>query len=118
MAASDTKLDKLEERLRGTETAIATLASNTNNLKENIAKTRQDLTKSIDSIKDDMKEDNKSVNESINALNQSLQTLYVSQSGSNIAVKSNEKIVWGIVTIIVTVGLYLIQGFIKAGGAG
>lgn len=120
MAEINKKIDKLEERLRGTETAIATLASNTTlnteNLKENIAKTHQDLVKSIDSIKDDMKEDSAAVNTSINALNKSLQTLYVSQSGSDIAVKSNEKIVWGVVTVIFTIGLYVIQGFIKSGG--
>jgi len=47
MADSDTKLDKLEERIRGTENALATLTSNitlsTNNLKENMERGQSDL---------------------------------------------------------------------------
>ena len=111
MADADTKLDKLEERIRGAETALATLTSNitlnTNNLKENMS-----------SLKADMKENNRDITESVNSLNDSLQKLYVSHSGSQNTVKFNEKLVWGIVGLIFTTGLYLIQDFIKAGGAG
>lgn len=120
--ADTTKLEKLEERLRGTENALATLTSsitlNTNNLKENMARTQNDLGYRIDSLKADMKENNHTVTESVNTLNDSLQKLYVSHSGAQNTVKFNEKLVWGIVGLIFTTGLYLIQDFIKAGGAG
>ena len=122
MADSDTKLDKLEERLRGTENALATLTSNitlnTNNIKENMTRTQDDLGHRIDDLKDDMKEDINIITKSVNTLNESLQKLYVSHSGAQNTVKFNERIVWGIVTVIFTVGLYLIQDFIKGGGAG
>jgi len=121
MADPDTKLDKLEERIRGTETALATLTSNitlsTNNVKENATQCKIDLTGRMDSMRDDMKENNKTLTDSVNTLNASLQKLYVSHSGAQNTVKMNERIVWGIVTVIFTVGLYLIQDFIKAGGA-
>lgn len=119
---SDTKIDKLDERLRGTENALATLTSNitlnTNNIKENANQCRSDLSSRMDSLHNDMKENHTSVTDSVDALNESLQKLYVSHSGAQNTVKFNEKLVWGIVTVILTVGLYLIQDFIKVGGAG
>ena len=121
MVDADQKLEKLEERIRGTENALATLTSNinlnTNNIKENMSRTQDDLGHRIDSLKDDMKENNKTLTDSVNALNTSLHKLYVSHSGSQNTVKFNEKIVWGIVTVIFTVGLYLIQDFVRRGGS-
>ena len=122
MSNSDQKLEKLEERIRGTENALATLTSNitlnTKNIKENMARTEDSLGDRIDSLKDDMKENNASLTNSVNSLNDSLQKLYVSHSGAQNTVKFNEKIVWGIVTLIFTTGLYLLQDFIKSGGTG
>jgi len=116
------KLDQLEARLRGTENALAALTSNitlnTNNIKENMVRTEHSLGDRIDSLKTDMRENHHTVTESVNSLNESLQNLYVSHSGAQNTVKFNEKLVWGIVGLIFTVGLYLIQDFIKAAGAG
>jgi chromosome segregation ATPase len=122
MDDADTKLDKLEERIRGTENALATLTANitlnTNNIKENMSRTQNDLGHRMDGLKSDMKENHNTVTDSVNSLNESLQNLYVSHSGAQNTVKFNEKLVWGIVGLIFTVGLYIIQDFIKVAGAG
>ena len=114
---SDDKLNNLEERLRGTETALATLNSTINltttNLERNMARTQSELGDRMADLKEDMHENRQATHD----LNESLQNLYVSHSGSQNTVKFNEKLVWGIVGIIVTAGLYFIQGFIKVGGA-
>ena len=118
----DRKLEQLEERIRGTENALATLTTNislsTNNLKENMATCHSTLGHRIDEIKDEMKDNQHTVTDSVDKLNASLQNLYVSHSGAQNTVKFNEKIIWGIVGLIFTVGLYLVQGFIKSGVAG
>lgn len=117
----DKKLEQLEERIRGTENALATLTASislsTDNLKENMATCHTTLGHRIDDLKDEMKDNHHTVNVSVNKLNESLQNLYVSHSGSQNTVKNNEKISWGILGLIFTVGLYLIQDFIKASGA-
>jgi chromosome segregation ATPase len=119
---SQAKFDQLEERLRGTENALATLTSNieinTNNLKENIAHTHVELGHRIDSLKIDMRENQSNVSRSVDSLKDSLQSLYVSHSGAQSSVKFNEKLIWGVVGLILTIGLYLIQDFIKVLGAG
>jgi len=109
------KFDKLEERLRGTETALSALTAsislNTSNIKENMAKGQAGLGDRIDMLHADMKENIRHVQE----LSESLQNLYVSHSGSQNTIKFNEKLVWGIVTVVVTAGLYLLQAFLKTG---
>lgn len=118
----ETKLNQLEERIRSTETAIATLTthveSGTAHLKENLSRSESDLKETIIRLRDDMKENHRDVTESVNALNQSLQNLYISHSSEKTSVKFNEKIIWGLVGLIFTAGLYLLQDFIKISGAG
>ena len=122
MEEFDRKLEQLEERIRGTETALATLTTNitlsTDNLKENMSTCHSTLGHRIDELKDELKDNQRTVTGTVNKLNDSLQNLYVSHSGSQNSVKTNEKIIWGIVGLLFTGGLYLIQDFIKAGGAG
>ena len=119
---SQAKFDQLEERLRGTENALATLTSNisinTKNLKENITHRHDELGHRIDSLKEDMRTNQDRVTNSVDDLKKSLQNLYVSHSGAASSVKFNEKVIWGIIALIGTVGLYLIQDLIKAAGAG
>jgi len=123
------RIEQFEDRLRDTEQGLATLTSNiqliNDNLKEDIERTRTDLRERLAELKTDIKDDFDqvdstldSLNKTVNALNDSLQNLYITQSGSSIKVKFNEKVIWSIVGLIGTVGLYLMQDLIKLTGAG
>lgn len=123
------RIDQIEERLRETEQGLASLTSNleiiNENFKEDIERTRLDLRERMSDLKTDMKEDFDQVDSSladitstVNALNDSLQNLYITQTGSNVKVKFNEKVIWAIVTAVGIVALYYIQEIIKVGGAG
>jgi len=119
------RIEKFEDRLRETEQGLATLTSNiqliNDNLKEDIERTRTDLRERLADLKADIKGDFDQVdttlhdlNATVNSLNDSLQNLYITQSGSNVKVKFNEKIIWTVLGLIGTAGLYLIQDLIKA----
>jgi len=123
------RIDQIEKRLRETEQGLASLTSNleiiNENIKEDIERTRVDLRERMSDLKDDMKEDFDQVDSSladitstVNALNESLQNLYITQTGSSVKVNFNEKVIWGIVTAVGIVALYFIQEIIKIGGAG
>jgi uncharacterized coiled-coil protein SlyX len=122
MSTTDKKINSLEERIRNSENALATInaniTNNTNHIKENMSRMETDVSHRIDTLTADMKDNNRTITNSVNALNDSLQKLYVSHSGAQNTVKFNEKIVWGIVGIIVTGGLYIIQDFIRVSGGG
>jgi len=129
MANESRRLEQLEERLRETELGLATLTSNlqliNDNLKEDIERTRADLRERIAELKEDIKDDFDQVDvtlsdlsKTVNAVNESLQNLYITQSGSSVKVNFNEKLIWGIVMLLGTGALYLIQDLVKAAGIG
>jgi len=131
----DRRLEILEERLNKAESTLAALSSNVNsistdlsrriidikeNLKEDLEKIRVDLLERINDLKNDIKDDLGDVTNAIDkltsniaAVSESLQNLYITQSGSNTKIKVNEKIIWGILFVLVSGALYMFQDLIK-----
>lgn len=129
------RIDRLEERVNKANAEIASLKAqltSTNadlsrriteiniNLKEDGEKMRIDMRERLDTLKDDLSGDMLDIKTSLNVLSvniadvsTSVQNLYVSQEGSSTQIKINEKIIWVVIGIIGSVGLYLLKAYLK-----
>lgn len=133
----DRRIERLEERVNNTERELAALSSKLHlikdelsrrivdineNLKADVERTRIDLRERIAGLKEDLEDDINRVNTSIGdlnstvtALNKSLQNLYITQQGASTKVRVNEKIIWAIIGLIGSSGLYVIRELLSAG---
>ncbi len=114
--ADQRQFERLEERLHATEREVAILTSQLSLIKEDSEKNRVDLRERLDDLKLIIKEDIEAIGGSIDTLsktvkdvNDSLQQLYITQKGSTTKVKTNEKIIWAIITLIASIGFYMLQ---------
>lgn len=129
------RIEKLEERVNKAETDIAALSSKLHlmnddlsrrinevnvNLKEDVERIRIDLRERITDLKNDIRQDIHNVSTAVNELEDgieqltdTLQGLRITQIGSSHKVNFNEKTVWGIVGVLVTIALYIAQDLIK-----
>ena len=136
----DRRIERLEERVNSAERDVTELSSKlklinndlsrriidiNENLKADAERTRIDLRERIDILRTDLKSDIGKIgtsidvlDKSISTLNSSLQKLYITQEGSTTKVNINEKIIWAVIGIFITSGLYLLQDLLKASGAG
>jgi hypothetical protein len=131
----DRRIERIEARMNRTERDVAALSSKlhlikddlsrriddlNDNLKADAEKIRVDLRERINDLKVDLKDDIGDISNSIDilgvnitALSESLQNLYVSQTGTSVKIKLNEKIIWAVVSIMVSIGIYIAQTMIK-----
>ena len=77
----------------------------------------------IDNLRGDIKEDIDNisvtigtVNTSVTQITEAIQTLYVSQNTAQVKVNTNERIIWGVVSVACAAALYFIQTFLSKGG--
>ena len=119
------RFEKLEERINQAERDLSTIENELGNTNEHIDRIRTDLRERIDAIREELKDtrntmsdDLSQLNENIIAVNESVQQLFISQSSTKIKVSFNEKIIWGVVTLVAAVGLYYVQAVLKLGGGG
>ena len=134
------RIEKIEERVNCAERDVASVTSKLHLIKDDLArrigeidtnlkadaeKTRLDLRERIDDLKLDIKEDIDILGQTIDTLSdtvtdvsKSLQNLYVTQQGSGVKVKNNEKVIWAVIAVLGTIGLYMLQNYIKSLGTG
>ena len=132
------RIEKIEERINSAEREVSTLnaelAALRSELSNRIGELKSDFKQSsaeskdvfkerIDSLKQDLTDDINSVsttmrllNDSVSQTTESLQNLHVTQNRNSIKVNTNEKIVWAILGVISTAGLYLLQEFLRSTG--
>jgi len=134
------RIERLEEKLGVAQTSIAELSvqlnsTNTNltnrmsdmhaNLKETTTKNHEDFKNAMAISKVDNKADINDLRRDIKALSKGLDEtkkavnqLYVAAEGSRTTIKTNEKVIWGIIGVIGSIGVYLIKTFFKSNGGG
>lgn len=140
MSEETRRLDRLEERLNQAERDVTALnaivksldedlsrriVNINNNLKDDNEKMRIDMRERLDQLREDIKDNIADVGDKVNTLsndihevNKSISKLYTGQRGAESNVKTNEKIIWGVVTLIGMIIVSIIQGWIKNGGLG
>jgi len=132
------RIERLEERLNRAERDVATLTSKLTStkddlsrrldelnriLREDVEKSREDLRERLIDLKVDLKDDIQDIastlsvqTSNVSSVTESLQNLYASHKGSTVKVNTNEKIIWAVVGLIGSIGLYLLQSYLKTKG--
>ncbi|RLA03799.1 MAG: hypothetical protein DRQ47_04525 [Gammaproteobacteria bacterium] len=132
------RIERLENRLNETERNVAAVTSELHSVKEDlttrisdvkidlktdIATTRTDIRERIEHLRLDLKDDIITLSSTIDSLQNSvkqvtdaIQNLYLTQNTANVKVSANERIIWAVVSIAVTAGLYFLQAFVLGVG--
>lgn len=132
------RIERLENRLNEAERELASLKSELRLMQEDLSRriveiksdlrgdihgTRTDMKDIIDTLRQDIKNDMDNlsvtvgtVNTSVSQITDAIQTLYVSQNTAQVKVNTNERIIWGVVSVACAAALYFLQTFLSKGG--